>query len=96
MILQEEDKDQDDDVQLLSVCAVSRPSVDLQQLGCVHYNVDGVILYAEISRCALGRWNDTGSMKQKKLQVVHSGSIIIRIHYLSFIMGSIITTQQSS
>jgi len=40
-----EDKDQkddaSDDVQLLSVCTVSRPSIDLQQLGCVRHNVDG-------------------------------------------------------
>jgi len=39
--LQEEDKDQDDDVQLLSECTVTRPSIDLQQLGCVRHNVDG-------------------------------------------------------
>jgi len=40
--LREEDKDEtDDDIQLLSVCTVSRPSIDLQQLGCVHHSVDG-------------------------------------------------------
>ncbi|XP_065901931.1 uncharacterized protein [Dysidea avara] len=46
MALQEEDKeekmnDAGSDVQLLSVCEVSRPSIDLQQLDCVRHNVDG-------------------------------------------------------
>jgi len=86
------------------VCTVSRPSIDLQQLGCVRHNVDGnclfytithqagligrchgdqyvanpfISLYAEISRCVLGRCRSMGA--KKLVQHAQWGDLEIRL-----------------